>query len=124
MSDVYLGLLLVCACAGILSELITIAIPYTILGITEEEPEKLLNKRFYKVLFTLSGLYILSVLLLLFSGNERFRIYAFVILVLSMSGWIFRRTLKKYTILLVVESTVSLVLLIDVVRTLVKEIIL
>lgn len=123
MSDIYLGLLLVCACAGIMSELITIAIPYKILGITEQEPEELLKKRLYKVLFALSGLYILSVFLLLFSGHERFCIYAFVILVLSMGGWVFRKTLKNHTYIIVVESTISLILLIDVVRTVVKEII-
>ncbi len=124
MSDIYLGLLLVCVCAGILSELITIAIPYKILGITEQEPEKLLKKRLYKVLFTLSGLYILSIVLLLFSGYERFRIYAFVILVLSLNGWVFRGTLKKHTYIVVIESTINLILLIDVVRTVIKEIVL
>ena len=120
MSDIYLGIVLVCACAGIISECITIAIPEKILSITEHDPEKLLHKRFYKFVFTLSGLYVLVIILLVFSGVDRFRNYGLAILALSTLGWLFRAKLKKYTFLLIAESTVSLVLLIDIVRRIVE----
>ncbi len=120
MSDIFLGLLFICAGAGIISELITIAIPDKIITITEQEPERLLRKKFYRFIFTLSGLYILAIVLLLFSGIERFRNYGLIILGLSTLGWLFRSRLKKYTCLLIAESTVSLILLIDIVRRIVE----
>ena len=121
MSDIYMGMILVCASAGIISELITIAVPEKIISIIEKDPGPLLQKRFYRMLFTLSGLYILVVLLLFLSGNDRFRIYGLIILSLSTIGWLFRKKLKQHTYLLVAESTVSLIVLIDVVRRIVQE---
>lgn len=124
MSELYMGIILVCACAGIISELITIAVPEKIISIVEKEPEELLKKRFYRMLFTLSGLYLLVVLLLFLSGNDRFQIYGLVILILSTIGWLFRKKLRQHMYLLVAESTVSLIVLIDVVRRIVQEMVL
>ena len=124
MPDLFLLLILFCAGAGIISEIITISAPERVLEITEKDPEELFNSKFYRFLFTLSGLYILVIILLLFSGNDRFRLYAVVIMCISFSSWIFRSKLKKYTYILVAESTVSLILLVDIVRRIVGEIIL
>ena len=121
MPDVFISLLLFCAGAGIISEIITISAPERVLEITEKDPEELFNSKFFRFLFTLSVLYILVILLLLFSGNDRFRLYAVVIMCISFSSWIFRSKLKKHTYILVAESTVSLILLIDIVRTIVGE---
>ena len=119
MPDLFISLILFCAGAGIISEIITISAPEKVLGIIEKDPEELFDSKFYRFIFTLSGLYILEIILLLFSGNERFRLYAVVIMCISFSSWIFRSKLKKHPYILVAESTVSLILLIDIVRTLV-----
>lgn len=124
MPDLFLLLILFCAGAGIISEIITISAPERVLEITEKNPEELFNSRFYRFLLTLSGLYILVIILLLFSGNDRFRLYAVVIMCISFSGWIFRSKLKKHTCIIIAESTVSLIMLIDIVRTVVGEMIL
>lgn len=124
MPDLFLLLILFCAGAGIISEIITISAPGRVLEITEKNPEEMFESKFYRFLFTLSGLYILVIILLLFSGNDRFRLYAVVIMCISFSGWIFRSKLKKHTYILVAESTISLILLIDIVRTVIGEIVL
>lgn len=124
MPDLFLLLILFCAGAGIISEIITISAPERVLEITEKNPEEMFESKFYRFLFTLSGLYILVIILLLFSGNDRFRLYAVVIMCISFSGWIFRSKLKKHTYILVAESTISLILLIDIVRTVIGEIVL
>lgn len=121
MPDLVLILLLIGTLAGILSELITIAMPEKILRLTEQQPELLAKQPFYQFLFILSGLYILLVSMLLFSGFGNFRIYGAVILILSVSGWVFRNIFLKYAYLLVVESTISLILLLDIVRTIIGE---
>ena len=90
MPDLLISLLLFCAGAGIISEIITISVPERVLEITEKNPEELFDSKFYRFVFTLSGLYILVIILLLFSGNERFRLYAVVIMCISFSSWIFR----------------------------------
>ena len=124
MHDLLLVPLLICACAGIISEIITISVPDRVIDITEKNPEELFEKKFYRFLFTLSGLYVLVIILLIFSGSAKFRIYAMVIMCISLFGWVFRSTLKKHTNLIIAESTVSLILLIDIVRTIIGEIVL
>jgi hypothetical protein len=109
-------ILLICACAGIISEIITITVPEKIIDIVQKDPEELLQQRFYKFLLFLSGLYIGFVILLFLSGIDRFRYYGIIILVLSLSGWLLRAKLEKYTFLIIVNSTVCLILLLDVVR--------
>jgi len=94
------------------------------LEITEKNPEELINSKFYRFILTLSGLYILVIILLLFSGNDRFRIYAVVIMCISFSGWVFRSKLKKHTYILTAESTISLILLIDIVRIIIGKILI
>ena len=124
MSALFMLLLLICACAGIISEIITIIVPEKIVDITQQDPEELIQKKFYKIVFALSGLYMLVVILLIFSGNNRFRLYAGVIFSISLIGWLFRSKLKKHIYILIAESTVCLILLIDVVRAIIGEIIL
>lgn len=116
-----MAILLVCALAGIISELLTIAMPDKILGITDSNPEELLANKFYKALFVLSGFYLVVVVLLFASGIERFQTYAFVMLCMSLLGLIFKTHLKKYPSVFILESTISLIILLDIVRRIVKE---
>lgn len=124
MSDLFMISLLLCACAGIISEIITITVPEKIVDITQQDPEELIQKKFYKFIFALSALYMLVVILLIFSGNNRFRLYAVVILCISIFGWLFRAKLKKHIYIIVAESTVCIIMLIDIVRTIISEIML
>ena len=121
MSNLFLFFLLLCTCAGIIAELITIAVPEKIISITEKKPDELLQKRFYKFILTLSSFYMLVVLLLLFSGIKRFQVYALILFIISVSGWLFRAKLKKHDYLIVAESTICLILLIDIVRSVVDN---
>lgn len=121
MSDFLLITILICACAGVISELITIALPEKIVKITEKEPDKLLKEKFYRLILILSFPYMLAIILLLFSGNERFRIYAVIILTISLFGWIFKTKLKHHLYIIMIESGICLILLIDVVRNIMRE---
>lgn len=121
MSTVFLFILLVCAIAGVLSELITIAVPEKIITIPEQKPEELLKRKFYRIIFILSGLYMLVVVLLIFSGINRFQLYALIIFIMSVFGWIFKETLKKNEYVIVGESTICLILLLDVIRSIITN---
>jgi hypothetical protein len=121
VSNLFLFVLLFCTCAGIIAELITIAVPGKIISITEKNPEELLQKSFYKLIFLLSTFYMAVVLLLLFSGIRRFQVYGLVIFVISLSGWLFRAKLKKHDYLIVVESTICLILLLDIARSVINN---
>ncbi len=116
MSLIFIFFLLIFAFAGIISEIITITVPEKIISIIQKDPEQLLQQRFYKFVLILSGLYMGAIILLFFSGIDRFRSYAVIILCLSLTGWIFRAKLEKYTFFVIANSTVCLILLLDVVR--------
>ena len=117
-------LLLLVSCAGIIAEIVTISAPEKIIGIIDKDPNELTNDRFYRVLIILSAVYMLVIILLFFSGNNRFRIYGTVMVVISLFGWIFRSSLKKHTSIIIAESTIGLILLIDIVRTIAVDILL
>lgn len=115
-------ILLFGSCAGALSEIITIAVPEKIIAITQKEPEDLLNTKFYRFVFTLSGVYFITIILLFFSGINRFQVYALILLIISVTGWNLRRIKRGYMYLLLAESTICLILLLDIVRSLYGEI--
>ncbi|MBD3393463.1 MAG: hypothetical protein GF418_15110 [Chitinivibrionales bacterium] len=118
MDHVFRIALIMTVLAGIVSEVVTIAAPGRILGITDADPGELMQSRFYRVVFVLSGLYLLAIVLMLVSGSETFRRYAFLLIGLSLLAWIFRRLLLRIRALQVAESTACLVLLFDTLRTL------
>lgn len=113
--------LLLCSCAGIIAEIITISAPEKVIGIIDNDPADIARNRFYRALFILSAVYMLLVILLFFSGNYRFRIYGAVIVAISISGWVFRSSFKKHTFIVIAESTISLILLFDIIRTVIGD---
>lgn len=121
MSDFFLYILLFCAFCGILTELITIIIPDTIISLTNNNSEELFKKKFYRFVFLLSGFYMIVVVLLLASGVARFQVYGFILVCMSFFSWLFKSKHKKNTCILVMESTLSLILLIDVARSIIRE---
>jgi hypothetical protein len=120
MNNFVMWLILVCACAGIASELITIIVPRRIVGMIGQDPAAFVLTRFYLLLFFLSGLYIIAVVLLVMSGIDLFRVYGVTILILSALGLIFKKILQRHIPLLLAESTINLILLLDVARKLVR----
>lgn len=116
-------LLIVCVFAGIISEIITISMPDKVLGIAEKNPDEILNGRFYKVIFFFSAFYFLGIILMFFSGVDIFRMYAVWLLLVSFTAWILRKWLIRFRYLQITESTVCLIVLFDVLRTITKNIV-
>lgn len=113
-------LLFICACAGIVCEIITLIAPHRIMAIMHDDPEKIMKNRFYLFIFLLSGPYLLIFVLLLVSGVKRFIIYGIFILCLSILGLLFKSRLKDHIYLVVAESTVCLIILLDIIRNILK----
>jgi len=123
MHGIFTLLLLICSCAGIVAEILTISSPEKIMGMIDMDPAEITNDRLNRMLFTLSFVYMLVIVLLFFSGNGRFRVYGAVMVAISLLGWMFRSSLRKHTFIMRAESTISLILLVDIVRTTAADII-
>jgi hypothetical protein len=115
--------LLLCAIAGVVSEVVTLGWPERVFGMLSQDPDELLRDRFHRFVFVLSAFYLLCVILLIFSGNERFRLYGIILVINAVVGWLFRHLLLRWRPLQVAGSTLCLILLIDVIRRLVRPMI-
>ncbi len=113
--------LLACALAGVVAEIITIAVPERILGIADKDPDTILQGGFYRMVFVLSGMYLAGVVLMLVSGPQRFRAHGVVLCLLSVGVWLARKYLLRWRALAVAESTVCLIVLLDVVRNVARS---
>jgi hypothetical protein len=120
---VYHVLLLLCLAAGVVSELIAITVPDRVLQIEEAEPQQMLQSRFYKVIFGLSGFYLTGIILMFFTAEHFFRLYATILLLNSLVIWIVRRWLMRFRLVFVLEATLCLILLLDSCRVLIKDLI-
>lgn len=120
-SETYLVVLLICTCAGVLAELITITDPAGVLRVAQSTAEDTSLSTFQRVLLALSLFYMVAIVLMVFSGSNRLGIYAGIIVCMSLAGWLLRPFLAKHLFLLVAESTVSLILLLDTARSIVRS---
>ncbi len=118
MSNVIILMLLPCVLAGIIAEIITIAMPEKVMVLVKDNPEELMHKPFYKRLLLLSGIYLFAIVLLLFFGIPRFKLYGFLLLSFSLCSWLNRPFLEKWPVVIIVQSTINLTLLVDVERIL------
>ncbi len=116
MSVLYDAFLLFCASAGVVSEIITIAVPEKIVGMLQRDPEEIVQQGFYRFVFVLSAFYLMAIILMFFSAFPVFRIYGVILLVNSLLIWIARKWILQYRFFQVAESTICLILLLDVVR--------
>ena len=115
---VYSILLVICSCVAIASEVVAILfINRIIVHMDQAQNDTLKPGPFLIMLGVLSAVYILDVVLLLFSGDPVFRLYGWVLILLSGLVWTFRQFFKRLKAVMIAESTICLVLLIDVVRT-------
>jgi hypothetical protein len=121
MPDWLLFCLFVCASAGIVCEVITIVAPDKIIALLHQDPDVALKSKFYRIVFIFSGFYILGTVFLLFSGVPAFVLYGLIILCLSIAGWLLKARLQDFVYLVVAESTVNLIILIDIVRKVLME---
>lgn len=121
--QLYHILLLICLAAGVISEAITISIPERVLKIEDATPQEIFQDRFYKLIFILSGFYLVGILLMFFTEEHFFRLYAAILLLNSVIIWTVRKWLMRFRIFFIVESTVCLILLLDSCRVLIKDLI-
>ncbi|MFW6221013.1 MAG: hypothetical protein ACOC4C_00980 [Fibrobacterota bacterium] len=122
MSIFFQHLLIFCSTAGVISELISIGWPEKIVGILQRDPEELIGDVFYRSVFILSSFYLLAIILLFFSEYRFFNTYAIILLLNSLFIWLFRRIVFRFRIIQIAESTLCLILLFDVIRTVIKSV--
>lgn len=121
MNATYLLLILVATVAAVIAETVTLLFPDSLLQLIEKDPgEQFELTLFQKVSGILSVAYMADIALLLFSGDSQFRLYAMVLVGLSLVIWIVRKRVPYFRYVLIAESTVCLVLLLDTARTAVR----
>ncbi len=109
-------LFVLCLFAGAVSELITIAAPGKVLGIVDSDPRELADSPLFRIILSLSALYLIAVAMMFTSGNPLFQSYGMIILGISLGIWMFRKPLLQHRYLQLAATTVCLVLLLDTVR--------
>lgn len=114
-------LLIFCSAAGIISELISIGWPEKVVGILQRDPHELIGDSFYRFLFVLSSFYLLAIVLMFLSDHRFFHAYAVILLLNSLFIWLFRKLIFRIRVVQIAESTLCLILLIDVIRTVVQS---
>lgn len=113
MSDLYFIILLVMLFGAILSELFSLIFLDRILVSYEQEPEKILEDKLLQKLSLFSLFYIISLIMLLSSGVERFVLYSLIIGAATLLELMLRKIRKGRSVRVAVGSAVSLMLLID-----------
>lgn len=121
MHPVYSTILLVCTLGAIVAEVLTLLFPDRLLGMLDKDPDSIEMTPFRKLLAFLSAIYVLDIIFLLFSPDRIFTIYALVLLALSFILWLLRAQIRKWRLLMSLESAICLTLLLDVARTLIKR---
>ncbi|MBD3347346.1 MAG: hypothetical protein GF401_20000 [Chitinivibrionales bacterium] len=118
---VYSVFLLCCSVAAAAAEIIGLLMPDRILSLVDQDPEKVQESKFPLAMGILSLFYIADILLLILADDKVFKMYGFILIALSLTVWLFRSRLKNLRFLMIVESTLCLIILIDVIRTVVRN---
>jgi hypothetical protein len=105
-----------CLAAGVILEVITVTAPARILKAQELDPEELLGNRFYKSVFILSAFYMIGIMLMFIADDRYLRIYATILLCSSIVVWFLKKWLARFQVIIIAESTVCLILLLDTLR--------
>jgi hypothetical protein len=119
MNHWYCILLLVCTGASIIAEVMSILFPDYLIGLVRENPALVRLHAFHYVLGILSLFYMVAIALLVFSSDRIFRIYGFVFIILSVTLTIYVRRRKALHYIVMAESALCLIMLIDVFRAVV-----
>jgi hypothetical protein len=107
----------VCTLIAISSELFALIAPSYLISLLETSPEKLPRGKVLMFLSASSVFYVIDLVLLLLSGDSVFRLYAASLFALSILVWILKSRIRHLKYLIVSESTLCLIILIDVLRT-------
>lgn len=117
IGPIHSALLLCCSTASIIAEVIALIMPDKILKIIERSPEEMQENKTMVLMGILSALYILNIIFLITASDKVFKLYGIILVSLSVSVWIIRKWLKHFKPVMIAESTLCLIVLIDVVRT-------
>ncbi len=124
MSDLYFIILLVMLFGAILSEFFSLIFLDRILVSYEQEPEKILEDKLLQKLSLLSLFYIISLIMLLTSGVERFVLYSLIIGSATLLELLLRKIKKGRSLRVAFGSAVSLMLLIDSFKKIIENLFL
>ncbi len=114
MSTPYAIAVLVCTVPAIVAELVALVFPRAMLGLLQQDPARVVNLPLTRVLAILSLFYMVNLGLLVFSDNQVFRISVVLLLSMSLLLWGTRKLIVRFPALVRLESTVCLVLLVNV----------
>jgi hypothetical protein len=112
--------LLVCTGAAIVAETMALVCADRVLALVTAKPDEIRPGMFHRVLALLSVFYVGELGLLLFMGDPVFRIYAFALVTMGSALWLARKYVVRWRVVVMLESTVCLVLLVDVAYTVLK----
>jgi hypothetical protein len=140
MHPVYRLALLVCSSLAVVAEVLGIVMIDKLLQLMEmtsgpdrndtpadesvpgQRPSLPVNQHLLLVFGILSIVYLLDIFLLIFSPDRIFTVYGLVLLGMSVMLWLLKRIITKgIKAIALVESTICLIILIDVVRTLLTQ---
>ncbi len=113
--------LLITSIAGIIAEITAMVFAEKLTAFVNKPEENMLPDKLVSFLGVLSLLYIIGVVVLLFSSDPVFRMYGGFLIILGMAGWLLRRLVGRTRILIMIDGTICLVILIDVLRTVVSS---
>jgi hypothetical protein len=111
--------LCICTAISITAEIISLLFPDQLLSLIEKKPEELHFTKLLMILSIMSLFYVVEIGLLLFSGDRIFRLYGLAFIVLSSTLILLRNRLSSLRYIIMIESAICLVMLIDVGRTLI-----
>ncbi|MBD3421562.1 MAG: hypothetical protein GF398_15700 [Chitinivibrionales bacterium] len=117
MGAAYSIALTICATGALLAEGAVVTMPERVIDLLDNNQEVSELTSFMKFLGVTSLFYLAVLVLLFFSGDRVFRVYAGILIFLSSSMWLLKRFLRRIKYLMIGESTISIIILIDIIRT-------
>lgn len=119
MNQPLLIAIIICSLCGIATELHTIIFPGVVTDLLRRK-EPVDTTPGMIVLSILSLLYLIDMFLLAFSGDSIFILYAAILGLLSILMLAFQSFFARFKVLMMVESTICLIILLDVVRSILR----
>jgi hypothetical protein len=128
MGIVYGTILLITTVLSITAELITVLFPQKMVDIIETGQEgengEVYNSLFVKLLGAISVFYVITIGLLVFSPDPVFRVYGLLLVAMSAGMLLLRKQLVRSKYIVMTESAICLIVLLDVARTIIEKLFL
>lgn len=116
MGDFYFIVLLVMLAGAIISEVTSLIFIERIVYTYDQDAEYILKDRLLQILSVFSLIYIISLVMMFFSGVERFVLYSFIIGGASLFEFFLRGSSSGRITRITIGSSLSLLLLLDAFR--------